>query len=102
MCSRGRREAGARQGALVAAAGGWRAHFVGRVAELVLDEAQEVLLVHAGAVVNVGVHLAHVVKVAVGDGLLFVRLPLSVQEAVKVEALLEQLEAEPREALDVG
>ena len=45
-------------------------HLVGLLAQLGLDEAEEVLLVHAGRVVHVGVHLADVVKVAVGRRLL--------------------------------
>ena len=44
--------------------------------EVLLDEPEEVLLVHAGGRVDVRVHLPHVVKVAVGDGLLRRQLPV--------------------------
>ena len=50
--------------------------FVGVLLELVLDEAQQVLLVHAGAVVHVRVHLAAIVEVAVRHGLLRLQLAL--------------------------
>lgn len=36
------------------------------LAQLALDESQQVLLVHAGAVMHVGVDFAHVVEIAMG------------------------------------
>ena len=52
--------------------------FIGVLLELVLDEAQQVLLVHAGAVVHVSVHLTAVVEVAVRHRLL--RLQFTLQK----------------------
>jgi len=49
---------------------------VGVLFQLVFDEAQQVLLVHAGTVVHVGVDLAAVVEVAVRHGLLCIQLAL--------------------------
>ena len=43
--------------------------------EALLDEPEEVLVVHAGGGVDVGVHLAHVVEVTVGHLLLGRQLP---------------------------
>lgn len=54
-------------------------HLVGLLAQLGLDEPQEVLLVHAGAVVDVGVDLADVVEVAVGGDLLREELLVGVE-----------------------
>lgn len=52
--------------------------------------------------VDVRIHLAHVVEVAMGHSLLLVDLDLRVEQAVQIEPFLEELEPHPREALDVG
>ena len=59
--------------------------------QLGLDEAEEVFLVHACAVVHVSVHLADVVEVAVGHALLNSKLAVRVEHLVQVEALLQHL-----------
>jgi len=46
-------------------------HLIRYRAQLFLDEAKEVLLVHTRRQVNVGIHLSHIVEVAVWDSLLF-------------------------------
>lgn len=58
-----------------------------------LDEAQEVLLVHARRGVDVRVHLADVVKVAVRDGLLLGQLVGLVEQRVEVELGRQVLQA---------
>jgi len=74
-----------------------RHHLVRRDAALLLDEAEQVLLVHRCGEVDVRVHLADVVKVAVRHLALLCRLALLVLHHVKVEARLEPLQPPPRE-----
>mmetsp|Transcript_13764 Transcript_13764/g.38842 ORF Transcript_13764/g.38842 Transcript_13764/m.38842 type:complete len:802 (-) Transcript_13764:162-2567(-) len=62
-----------------------------------LDEAQEVLLVHAGRVVHVVVDLPHVVKVSVAQGLDREELLLRVEHLVERELLLQELQPPVRE-----
>mmetsp|Transcript_21881 Transcript_21881/g.70451 ORF Transcript_21881/g.70451 Transcript_21881/m.70451 type:complete len:251 (+) Transcript_21881:405-1157(+) len=69
------------------------------VPEFILDESEQVLLVHAGRVVHVRVHLAHVVKVAVRHALLALHLLVLVQQRVQVEARLQQTQAAVRGGL---
>lgn len=57
-------------------------HLVGIVLQGLLDEAEQVLLVHAGGGVDVGVHLAGVVEVPVGHRLLGGQFAQLVEEDV--------------------
>mmetsp|Transcript_16122 Transcript_16122/g.27215 ORF Transcript_16122/g.27215 Transcript_16122/m.27215 type:complete len:264 (-) Transcript_16122:200-991(-) len=66
---------------------------VGEALQLVFDEAQQVLLVHARRVVHVGVYFAAVVEIAVGNRLLRVDLALGIEEHVQVELRMQQLQA---------
>ena len=61
--------------------------------QTLLDEPQQVLLVHAGGGVDVGVHLPHVVEVPVRHRLLLRQLPDLVQQDVELELGLEKLKA---------
>lgn len=66
---------------------------LGGLAHLGLDEAEQMLLVHAGAVVDVSVDLTDVVKVTMGHTLGLGQLLVLVQEDVHVPLTLEVLEA---------
>jgi hypothetical protein len=57
-------------------------NLVGTAAQLALDKAQQVLLVHARAVVDMRVDLAHVVKVTVRDRLHVRELLVLIEQAV--------------------
>lgn len=58
--------------------------------QLLLYEPQHVLLVHRAGGMDVGVDLADVVEVAVGDTSLLVQLPYLVEEDVELELVLEK------------
>lgn len=66
---------------------------------LALDETQEMFLVHASRVVNVGVNLANIVKVSVGDFLAVRSLLILVEEGVKIEFAFEILKSTECETL---
>mmetsp|Transcript_12255 Transcript_12255/g.51590 ORF Transcript_12255/g.51590 Transcript_12255/m.51590 type:complete len:756 (-) Transcript_12255:852-3119(-) len=72
---------------------------IGLLAQLVLDEAQQVLLIHARAVVHVRVDLAHVVEVAMRRALLREELFVGIEHEVHVELLLKEQQAVVAEAL---
>ncbi|KAI3484878.1 hypothetical protein L1887_51932 [Cichorium endivia] len=73
---------------------------VGEALDLGLDEAEQMLLVHGSAVVDVRVDLAHVVEVTMGHALHVGKLAVLVEQEVKVPLALEVLESAPGEALD--
>ena len=64
-----------------------------------LDESQHFLGVHTCRVVDVGIHLPHVVEVTVGHHLLHAQLLVGVQQLVQVEPRSQQLHALVRERL---
>ena len=66
-----------------------------------LDESQQVLLIHARGGVNVRVHLAHVVEVAMWHGLLLRDLLELVEHAVQLELGLQVVEASIAECFSV-
>lgn len=72
---------------------------LGGLAHLGLDEAKQMLLVHARAVVDVSIDLTDVVKVTMGHTLGFGQLLILVQEDVHVPLALEVLEATESKAL---
>lgn len=71
-------------------------HLIWGFPHLAFDEAKEVLLIHACRVVNVSVHLAHVVKIAVRyfftvrDLLVFVEQRIQLELAFQVGKPLER------------
>lgn len=64
---------------------------LGSLAHLGLDEAEQMLLVHAGTMVDVSIDLTDVVKVTMGHTLGFGQLFVFVQEDVHVPLALEVL-----------
>ncbi|GMR32782.1 hypothetical protein PMAYCL1PPCAC_02977 [Pristionchus mayeri] len=66
---------------------------------LLLDESQQMLLVHRRGGVDVSVHLSDIVEVPVGDGLLLVQLSDLVEEDVQLELVLEIRQATEAERL---
>mmetsp|Transcript_19321 Transcript_19321/g.48599 ORF Transcript_19321/g.48599 Transcript_19321/m.48599 type:complete len:215 (+) Transcript_19321:1032-1676(+) len=75
-------------------------HLVGLLLQLGFYEAQQVLLMHAGRVVDVSVHLAYIVEVTVWGSLLRQKLLIRIKHAVQVELLLQQLQAMVAQRLD--
>ncbi len=67
--------------------------------DLLLDEAKQVLLVHARGRVNVRVHFSHIVEVPVRHRLLLTDLLELVEHAVQLELGLEVLQASVAEGL---
>ena len=67
--------------------------------DALLDEPEEMFLVHAGCAVDVGVHLPHVIEVPVGDGLLLCQLPDLIEEDVELVLGLEILQTLETETL---
>lgn len=72
---------------------------LGGLAHLGLDEAEQMFLVHAGAVVDVSIDLTDVVKVTMGHTLGLGQLLVFVQQDVHVPLALEVLEATEGKAL---
>ena len=50
--------------------------------DALLDEPEEMLLVHAGRAVDVSVHFSHVIEISVGDDLLLRQLPDLIEKDV--------------------
>ena len=63
------------------------------IAQLLLDEAQQMLLVHACTVMHMSVHFAHIIEVPVRYGLGGVVLSGAIQQTVQVVFGRQQLEA---------
>ena len=68
--------------------------------DALLDEPEEMLLVHAGRAVDVGVHFSHVVEISVGDGLLLRQLPDLIEEDVELVFGLKILQTLETETLE--
>lgn len=67
--------------------------------DALFDEPEEMLLVHAGCAVDVGVHLPHVVEVSMRNRLLLRKLPDLIEEDVELVFGLEILQTLETEAL---
>lgn len=74
-------------------------NILGSLAHLGLDEAEQMLLVHAGAVVDVSIDFTDVVKVTMGNTLSLCQLLVLVQQDIHVPLALEVLEATEGKAL---
>ena len=68
--------------------------------QALLDEPQQVLLVHAGGGVDVGVHLPHVVEVPVWHSLLLGQLTDLVQQQMEFVLRLKKLQTLETETLE--
>ena len=68
--------------------------------DALLDEPEEMLLVHAGRTVNVGVHFSHVVEISMGYGLLLRQFPDLIEKDVELVFGLEILQTLEAETLE--